>query len=241
MNSFRNLSRIGLLTFLMGCCSGMAGSELSSPPVVSHQPSNTTGDVNRLKMTTVAVVKEMSGFVLATCAGVWIDHNLIVTASHCVDDDPPMFKYSTEEDYEIDKSRNAVLIASDSVSDLALLLVDPDDIPEHPVASFSERSINSGDNVHVVGHTSGYSWTYSRGYISSIRMGARSPTNAYIKKVLQISAPVWMGNSGGGAFDDDGKLIGISSWVSANGPQLSFFIHKDVVQEFLLKHMTTKK
>ena len=52
-------------------------------------------------------------------------------------------------------------------------------------------------------------------------------------KTLQISSPAWRGNSGGGAFDADGKLIGISSWVSARGPMLGFFIHRDEIEKFL--------
>lgn len=235
MNSFRNLCRIGLLMFLVGCCSGIAGTDLASVPPAPRAEVVQHVDASKLKDATVAIVKEVSGVVLATCAGVWVDKNLILTASHCIDDESLMFKYSTENDYDIDKARNAILISTDKNSDLALLLADPKNVPEHAIATISNDEIVVGEEVHIVGHTSGYTWTYTRGYSSSIRNAMKSPAGIYIKKVLQISAPTWMGNSGGGVFNKKGELIGISSWISGNGPNLSFFIHKDMIHKFVNK------
>jgi S1-C subfamily serine protease len=58
------------------------------------------------------------------------------------------------------------------------------------------------------------------------------------EKIIQISAPVWLGNSGGGAFDEDGRLIGICSWISKNGPQLTFFVHRDAINKFIVDNVT---
>jgi S1-C subfamily serine protease len=52
-------------------------------------------------------------------------------------------------------------------------------------------------------------------------------------KVVQISAPIWIGNSGGGAFNSDGHLIGLSSWITLRAPSVAFFIHRDEIKNFL--------
>jgi len=65
-----------------------------------------------------------------------------------------------------------------------------------PVAASSE--VVDGATVFVIGHPEGLRFTLSTGIIS------RTEGN-----VLQMSAPVSPGNSGGPAFDDKGELVGI--------------------------------
>jgi S1-C subfamily serine protease len=49
---------------------------------------------------------------------------------------------------------------------------------------------------------------------------------------MQVSAPVWFGNSGGGAFNDEGEIVGIASFIM-KGPSLGFFIPVDSIRPFL--------
>ena len=52
--------------------------------------------------------------------------------------------------------------------------------------------------------------------------------------VLQISAAVIGGVSGGRVYDfETGELFGICSFMATNGNNLSFFVHKDSIIEFL--------
>jgi S1-C subfamily serine protease len=83
--------------------------------------------------------------------------------------------------------------------------------------------ISEGENVFVIGHPEGLRFTLSTGIIS------RSDQD-----ILQISAPVSPGNSGGPVYDDRGNLLGIvTSMVdrnlSPNAENLNFVVRADAV------------
>jgi S1-C subfamily serine protease len=66
-----------------------------------------------------------------------------------------------------------------------------------PIASYT--SVQTGEKIYVIGHPEGLNFSVSNGIIS------RMPGN----DVLQISAPVSPGNSGGPVYDEYGNLLGV--------------------------------
>jgi S1-C subfamily serine protease len=66
-----------------------------------------------------------------------------------------------------------------------------------PVANY--RSVQTGEQIFVIGHPEGLNFSVSNGIVS------RLPGN----DVLQISAPVSPGNSGGPVYDQYGDLLGV--------------------------------
>lgn len=221
----------GMLVFLVGCCSGLAGT-----PVQRQVPFDAVRkrNIELEKETTVALVKKDEDGIMSYCAGLWVSKGMILTANHCVIDETPIIFYSTQEDYRNKKMRMALVAAAEEKNDLALLFVDPNSEPQHPTVDLSEDfEISVGDEVDIIGHTVGYSWSYSRGNISAIRYEIEGPRPIKTQMALQISAPVWMGNSGGGAFDTNGRFVGLCSWITRRGPFLSFFIHRETIKDFL--------
>lgn len=231
MKNFRNLFRIGLLTFLIGgCCSGIVTEYAKVPDEIgTTKEQKRKIEIEKLRQSTIAIVDKSKGINIPVCTGVWIGKSAILTAAHCVEDEL-VIDYSTVDEFSVDKTRTATVVATDKNNDLALLLAPAEGV-NHPIVILSKENVSSGDELDIVGHPVGYAWTYMKGNVSSIRE-LKGPTGK-AKKIVQVSAPVWMGVSGGGAFDTNGNLVGICSWVSGNGPNLSFFIHKDVVEEFL--------
>jgi S1-C subfamily serine protease len=87
----------------------------------------------------------------------------------------------------------------------------------------AKKRISEGENIFVIGHPQGLRFTLSTGIIS------RSDPD-----VLQISAPVSPGNSGGPVYDDRGNLLGIVTSmvdrnVNPNAENLNFAVRADAV------------
>jgi S1-C subfamily serine protease len=103
--------------------------------------------------------------------------------------------------------------------------------PLHLFARLALGDIADGDHVEIVGHPHGFVWSYVEGCVSSVLSSVPgAPTSG---KVLQIEGAVSHGNSGGGAFNDAGRLVGVASFMVENLNGTGFFVHRDTVRDFL--------
>jgi S1-C subfamily serine protease len=66
-----------------------------------------------------------------------------------------------------------------------------------PIARYA--AVQPGEKIYVIGHPEGLNFSISNGIVS------RTPGN----DILQISAPVSPGNSGGPVYDETGNLLGV--------------------------------
>jgi S1-C subfamily serine protease len=85
-----------------------------------------------------------------------------------------------------------------------------------PVKIAKLDGLLTGDKVVAIGSPRGLSNTVSEGNVSGIRE-LDSTT-----MLIQITAPVSPGSSGGGLFNEDAKLIGITSFLHIGGQNLNF-------------------
>lgn len=87
-----------------------------------------------------------------------------------------------------------------------------------------------------MGHTIGLYWSYSRGYISSYRTSMPYDyLSGHGGPILQVSIPIWKGNSGGGLFDNAGQLVGICVTVSTVAPNIAFVVPPVTIHNFLME------
>jgi thioredoxin-like negative regulator of GroEL len=94
-----------------------------------------------------------------------------------------------------------------------------------PAATLGSTSpLKVGQKVFAIGAPQGLELTLSDGIISSLRevKGGR---------YLQISAPISPGSSGGGLFDEEGRLIGLPTFYLAEGQALNFAVPVEWVKE----------
>lgn len=120
--------------------------------------------------------------------------------------------------------------------DLALLHADGVAIPDHEVAELADNNPALGSPVHVVGHVKGLYWSYIQGNVSAYRNFIEEAPEGIKGPYTQISAPVFFGNSGGGCFDEEGKLIGVVSFI-APAPNTTFLISLKPLRLFLEAHL----
>lgn len=65
-----------------------------------------------------------------------------------------------------------------------------------------------GDDVFAIGNPHGLGWTHSAGQLSQVR---RRSHGVFPYRILQSTAALNPGNSGGGLYDQQGRLIGINT------------------------------
>ncbi|MGH7442102.1 MAG: trypsin-like peptidase domain-containing protein, partial [bacterium] len=105
-----------------------------------------------------------------------------------------------------------------------LVRVDPDhDLAELSVAGLSaspaklrdSSKLAVGEKVYAIGSPEGLELTISEGLISGLRDFDGEP-------VIQTSAAISPGSSGGGLFDAEGRLVGITTFYLKEGQSLNF-------------------
>jgi S1-C subfamily serine protease len=117
----------------------------------------------------------------------------------------------------------ADVIGSSAPLDLALLWV-----PRHSgEGKFSQpiSKAEDGEPIFVIGHPEGLKYTLSTGLVSGLR-----------DQIIQISAAISPGNSGGPVYDNHGDLIGIVSAkvdrnLDANAENLGFAAQAEMLRD----------
>ena len=116
------------------------------------------------------------------------------------------------------------VIALDKAHDLAVLRIRGSKLK--PLALADSKLAKAGDHVVAIGNPLGLGGTISDGLLSAIR---ELPELT----VLQISAPISPGSSGGPVFNDHGEVIGVSTFLLLGGQNLNFAIPINIAKPLL--------
>ena len=119
------------------------------------------------------------------------------------------------------------IMNANRLHDLVILRIDAKNLPVLPLGD-SDR-VRPGDSVLAIGHPLGLEDTVSNGLISAVR-----EVHAGLS-VLQISAPIAPGSSGGPLFNERGEVIGVATAVSTAGQNLNFGLPSKYVTD-LVEH-----
>ncbi len=111
------------------------------------------------------------------------------------------------------KRSPARLMAYDVDKDLCVLNVQGLDVT--PARIGDAGTVRVGQRVYAIGTPEGFELTLSEGVVSGLREAAGG-------RYIQTTAPMSEGSSGGGLFDGEGRLIGITAFVFSAGQNLNF-------------------
>ncbi len=119
--------------------------------------------------------------------------------------------------------------AIDLDRDLALIQIDPKQpLPTIPLGDSDK--VAAGDPVIAIGNPMGVlDYSVSDGLISSVRVLSETLT------VLQISAPISQGSSGGPLFNSYGEVIGVATAILTQGQNLNFGVPGNYIRALLAK------
>ena len=119
------------------------------------------------------------------------------------------------------------IVAYSEKHDLALVRIDARGLPALSLGDSDK--VRPGDAVVAIGHPLGLEDTVSNGLVSAVR-----PLSEHLT-VLQISAPIAPGSSGGPLFDEHGDVVGVASAIMRGGADLGFGLPVSYVKELLAK------
>jgi Flp pilus assembly protein TadD len=150
---------------------------------------------------------DQKGVVVAFGSGVAVAPDQVVTNEHLTDGAKAL---------RVRQGRNtwpATIAHLDADHDLAQLKVDG--LKASPVRVRPSETLTVGERVYAIGAPEGLELTLSDGLVS----GLRELGNA---RIIQTTAAISHGSSGGGLFDTEGRLIGITAFFVRKGQNLNF-------------------
>ncbi|RZL67532.1 MAG: serine protease [Variovorax sp.] len=109
-----------------------------------------------------------------------------------------------------------VLRDPDATRDLCVLTTDQR-FPLPAVGIAPIDGVKVGQRVYAIGSPQGLELTLSEGLVSALR-----PKEPGQLPIVQTSAPISAGSSGGGLFDTEARLVGVADNISPGGANLGF-------------------
>lgn len=173
--------------------------------------------------TVLLVMEDTNGQPLSLGSGFFVGDGQIATNLHVVEGAARGYaklvgqetKFNIEGYTAIDEKRDLIIL---KVTAFGM-----------PVISLGNSDlVQVGEMVYAVGNPRGLEGTFSDGIISSIR-----PVGS--DKLIQITAPLSPGSSGGPVLNRRGKVIGVSVLTIRDGQNLNFAIPSNYLKNLITK------
>ena len=178
--------------------------------------------------TVLLVMEDTNGQPLSLGSGFFVGDGQIATNFHVVEGAARGYaklvgqetKFNIEGYTAIDKKRDLIILKVTAFGSQIISLG-------------NSNLVEVGQTVYAVGNPRGLEGTFSDGIISSIR-----PVGT--DKLIQITAPLSPGSSGGPVLNRKGEVIGVSVLTIRDGQNLNFAIPSNYLKALLTKVKYTR-
>lgn len=175
------------------------------------------------RSTVLLVMEDANGHPLSLGSGFFVRDGEIASNLHVVEGAARGYaklvgektKYNIEGITAVDAERDLVVLKISIHQTYRLSLGNSD-------------TVQVGEPVYAVGNPQGLEGTFSQGIVSSIR-------EVGTDKLLQITAPISPGSSGGPVLNAKGEVIGVSVATFRGGQNLNFAIPAAYLKQLLTK------
>ncbi len=127
------------------------------------------------------------------------------------------------------REREASLIGDDPPTDLAIVRVH-ESVPLTHASIGDSSALRVGQLVIAIGNPMGFQSSVSRGVVSSTGRSWRARDGRLIENIIQHTAPLNPGNSGGPLVDWRGRIIGINTAMILGAQGISFAVPSRTAQ-----------
>jgi hypothetical protein len=154
-------------------------------------------------------------------SGFIINYELIATNVHVIEGSTSVYvlKNGEEKKYVV-----SGYVAIDKTNDLVILKVSG--LNGSKLSLESVKIPEIGEKIYAVGNPKGLSGTFSEGIISGIREIGDN-------QVIQITAPISPGSSGGPVLNNNGQVVGVAFASFTSGQNLNFAIPVKYLQNLI--------
>lgn len=201
---------------------GLAMPLLALLPTANAQSAQQIAQ-NAFGSTVLLVMEDANGQPVGLGSGFFVRPNQIATNLHVVEDAARGYAKLVGQQTKHDI---AGITAIDAKRDLVILKVSA--LGTNSLSLGDSDAVQVGETVYAVGNPHGLEGTFSQGIISSVRrMGA--------DKILQLTAPISPGSSGGPVLNSKGKVIGVSVATFRRGQNLNFAIPSNYLRTLVAR------
>jgi len=203
VKEYRNLFHALIFIAIVSSLSFVCDAEAQSPRDIAKKA---------FPSVVILVMDDSHGQPISLGSGFFVKKDVVATNLHVIEGAVSGYAkiVGKKPKYDI-----AGFVAADPNSDLVLLKVK--DVNSSVLSLGDSNEVAVGDEVYAIGNPQGLEGTFSKGIISGIRRLEQD-------SLLQITAPISPGSSGGPVLDIKGKVIGVSVATFEGGQNLNFAI-----------------
>ena len=184
-----------------------------------------------------------SGFVWVAKDGT----NYVITNRHVVAQaETASVEFEDDATGEITKYEGLKVIATDDDIDIAILAFKDGEKPFKKGLELSQKALTDGQEVWSAGFPglgNDPVWQFGKGTVTNARARIKELLDPEVSTIIQHSAQVDSGNSGGPLLIASGKdylVVGINTWKASYRDSTNFAIPSAVIQKMLDGLSTTK-
>jgi S1-C subfamily serine protease len=133
----------------------------------------------------------------------------------------------------------ATLVGNDPATDLAVVRVNVAGLPHATIGDSS--GLRAGQLVIAIGNPLGFQSTVSTGVVSALGRSLRAQNGRLIENIIQHTAPLNPGNSGGPLVDSRGRVVGINTAIIAQAQGIGFSVPSKTAQWVVSQILTKGK
>ncbi|MBO4533610.1 MAG: trypsin-like peptidase domain-containing protein [Treponema sp.] len=177
-----------------------------------------------------------SGFVWVAPNGT----NYIITNRHVVAQaETASVEFEDDATGEITKYEGLKVVATDDDIDIAILAFKDGEKPFKKGLSLSEKALTDGQEVWSAGYPglgNDPVWQFGKGTVTNARARIKELLDPEVSTIIQHSAQVDSGNSGGPLLIASGKdylVVGINTWKAAYRDSTNFAIPASVIKKMI--------